>query len=149
MLIGSTERRCVVKVIVVLLLSFAALSTYAQTYNGPQDPAIYREPNNVLCSGIPNFPTGANLDFPRKSSIGNLQDGLTLSIPNGVDGAFIFMGLTLTGKDRLEGEFLLIDDLTSLPPANSKGSKITLSAYHGRTSCIVRTWYKPLGTAGH
>jgi hypothetical protein len=66
----------------------------------------------------------------------------------GVDGAAIFMGLTLTGKDKLEGEFLLIDDLTSMPPSTAKGSKVTISAFHGKTTCIVKSWYKPLEPQG-
>jgi hypothetical protein len=125
-----------------------ALRTYSQTYNGPQNQAMYREPKNVLCSGIPDYPKGANLDFPR-DYVGNLQDGFTQSIPAGSDGVFIFMGMSLTGKDRLDGQFIYIRDLSSLPAVNGKGSTVSLPAYYGKTSCTVRSWYKPLDLSGH
>jgi hypothetical protein len=76
----------------LLLLPGFAVISYAQTYNGPKDPAINRAPKGVSCSGIPDYPKGANLDFP-PDYVGNLQDGFTQSIPAGSDGAFIFMGM--------------------------------------------------------
>ena len=137
------------KFLSLILLSGAACSACAQTYNGPQDPAAYRMPNNVLCSGIPDYPTGANINWPKDASVGNLQDGLTMSMPLGMGGSVVFMGMSLAGKDRLEGEFIYFDDLTSLPAVSGKGSKVTVSAYHGKTTCIVKTWYKSQAATVH
>jgi hypothetical protein len=130
-----------------LLLSGFALNSYAQTYNGPKDPAMNRSPKSVLCTGIPDYPKGANLDFPA-DYVGNLQDGFTQSIPAGSDGAFIFMGMSLIGKDRLEGEFIYISNLVSLPEVNGTGSKIAIPATQGKTTCTVKSWYKPQAAPG-
>jgi hypothetical protein len=132
----------------LLLLPGFAVISYAQTYNGPKDPAMNRAPKGVSCSGIPDYPKGANLDFP-PDYVGNLQDGFTQSIPAGSDGAFIFMGMTLVGKNRLEGEFIYISNLVSLPEVKGTGSKIAIPAYHGKTTCTVTSWYKAQTASPH
>jgi hypothetical protein len=107
-----------------------------------------RVPKDVLCIGIPDYPKGANLELP-STYAGNLQDGFTTTISGGVDGLFVFMGMTLTKPNTLEGEFLKIDGLTNLPaipmagPDKGKGQgPVKLSAFHGATTCTVKSWYK-------
>jgi hypothetical protein len=71
---------------------------------GQTNASADRVPKDVLCIGIPDYPKGANLELP-STYVGNLQDGFTTTIPAGVDGVFVFMGMTLTKPNTLEGSF--------------------------------------------
>ncbi len=79
---------------------------------------------------------------------GNLQDGLYTSDAS-ADSVIVFLGLMQTKPNTLEGEFLYINGLTNLPaipmvgPDKGKGQgTVKLSAFHGETTCTVKSWYK-------
>jgi len=106
-----------------------------------------RVPKDVLCTGIPDYPKGWNGTFERIMR-GNLQDGLYTS-DTSADSVIVFLGLMQTKPNTLEGEFLYINGLTNLPaipmlgPDKGKGQgPVKLPAFHGETTCTVKSWYK-------
>jgi hypothetical protein len=116
---------------------------------GHPNASVDRVPKDVLCMGIPDYPKGANLELPN-TYVGNLQDGFNTSYQAGADGVLVFMLMTLTKSNTLEGEFLKIDGLSDVPPipmagpdkGKGQGTIVKLSAFHGKTTCTVKSWYK-------
>jgi len=114
---------------------------------GHANAPVDRVPKDVLCTGIPDYPKGWNGTFERIMR-GNLQDGLYTS-DTSADSVIVFLGLMQTRPNTLEGEFLYINGLTNLPaipmlgPDKGKGQgPVKLPAFHGETTCTVKSWYK-------
>jgi hypothetical protein len=138
------------KIFCKLLPAFAVvclpLCTLSQG-QGHANVSADRVPKDVLCTGIPDYPKGWNGVLPSVMR-GNLQEGFYTS-DSSADGVIVFLGLMLTKPNTLEGEFLKIDGLTNLPaipmvgPDKGKGQGIVkLPAFHGETTCTVKSWYR-------
>lgn len=128
------------------VFTFCCLPVFALG-QGHASSSADRVPKDVLCTGIPDYPKGWNGTFERLMR-GNLQDGLYTSDAS-ADSVIVFLGLMQTKPNTLEGEFLYINGLTNLPaipmvgPDKGKGQgTVKLSAFHGETTCTVKSWYK-------
>ncbi len=135
---------------VIRVFTFFCLPVYAlgQAPSHGTAPATNRMPKDVLCTGIPDYPKGANLEFPNTAT-GNLQDGYETAILGGLGSVLVFTNMTLTTPNTLEGEIVKIDGIGDLPgipmvgPDKGKGQgPVKLSAFHGATTCTVKSWYK-------
>lgn len=99
-------------------------------YNGPEDPAAYREPQLMWCNGVPDFPTGYKAEV-QSDMIGNLVDGYTY-VELGGKVALYYFELIQESKDpnRLEARY-------------TKISTLDWKREEGKGYCTVKKW-KPL-----
>ena len=130
------------KMLWVLLLGVAATGV-SQTPRSTMNHARHDNPKDVSCfsAGRPNFPGPENTTFS-KDQVGNLENGgLTITEANS-DSVTVFLGMTMMGNGKLEGDIVVIDGLLDLPMnVGPKGENIKLPAFHGKVSCTVKTWY--------
>ena len=92
--------------ITILLIQVVA---QAGTYNGPEDKKYYRQPRELLCHGLPSYPKGANLTFPRDSYVGNLLDGFNIAYTEGKVGIIYFEDMKSNDGKNINGFATEID----------------------------------------
>lgn len=75
----------------------------------PDDPAAYREPNKLACSGLKDYPKGIRLDVPQNSTVGNLEEGLQYLYPEGKVAIYVFEFFGQGGSKEVEFHATRID----------------------------------------
>ena len=100
------------------------------TYNGPDDPAAYREPRVMRCFGVPEFPQYYRADV-KGEMIGNLVDGYNYVELEGKIG-ILYFDLVQSEKDR-----------SRLEATYTKISTLDWKRQEAKGHCIVDKW-KPL-----
>lgn len=114
--------------ITILLIQVVA---QAGTYNGPEDKKYYRQPRELLCHGLPNYPKGADLTFSRDSYVGNLLDGFNYAHMIGKVGIIYFEDMTSTDGKTINGTSSEIDVLSNF---RLKNKDLPIK-------CVVKKWY--------
>jgi hypothetical protein len=120
-----------IKLTLVIGSVLTQIVSFAGTYNGPTDPKYYRQPKDLICQGLPDYPRGANLTFPKGASVGNLLDGFSYPYPEGKIGIMYFQDMSISNTNTLTGFVTTID---------------VLNDFHVRykelpVKCLVKKWY--------
>lgn len=91
--------------------------------------AAEKEPKDVLCQGLRDYPKGANLTFGKGSVVGDPSD-FSVAYPEGKIGILYFQYMSNTNSKTIKGEVTKIDVQDNFKVVY-KNQPVT---------CTVRSW---------